>query len=70
MESSVLSKAQFSTKTTDPSGDPKFNRVRFSVKPTISKTMHIAGGHVPKPPTTHPHHRKIAKRPHRETKKV
>jgi len=69
MANTVLSKAQFSSETsqkkTEPSGDPKFNRARFSGSAGTSKTMHIARGKVPKPPGEHPHHRKSGKRTRR-----
>ena len=65
---SVLSTAQFgrgmAPKKTDPSGDPKFNKPKFTGG-TGSKTMHISKGHVPKPPGIHPHHRKAGKRSRR-----
>lgn len=65
---SVLSKKQFGGShqvTKDPSGDPKWNKTRFSGSPGASKTMHVAAGHLPKPPSVHPHHRKAGKRSHR-----
>lgn len=65
MASSVLSQKQFPQKRKDPSGDPKFNRVRFSGSAGGSKTMHIAKGAVPNPPGEHPHHRKAGKRTRR-----
>jgi hypothetical protein len=68
MASAVLSQSQFgrvAPKKKDPSGDPKFNRVRFSGSAGGSKTMHIAKGAVPKPPGEHPHHRKAGKRTRR-----
>lgn len=67
MPNSVLSPTQFSgspVSKKDPSGDPKFNRVRFTGA-SGSKTMHIASGHLPKPPGSHPHHRKSGKRTRR-----
>jgi hypothetical protein len=65
---SVLSQKQFPGKrqlVKDPSGDPQWNKVRFSGSAGASKTMHIAGGHLPKPPSVHPHHLKIGRRSHR-----
>lgn len=68
MSSDVLSPAQFSRglprHAKDPASDPKFSKPRFSGG-TGSKTMHIAHGHVPKPPGSHPHHRKAGRRTRR-----
>lgn len=68
-ESPVLSQAQFRKRAPDrphdPSGDPRFNKIKFSGVPGKSKTMHIARGHVPHPPSEHPHHRKAGKRSRR-----
>lgn len=64
----TLNKAQFTQRKVtpkDPSGDVRWNKPRFSGNPGSSKTMHIAKGHVPKPPSSHPHHRKAGKRSHR-----
>lgn len=74
MSSSVISQAQFGkrapNRAKDPSGDPKFNKPRFGGHtignvPSRSRTMHIAKGHVPHAPETHPHHRKSGKRSRR-----
>ena len=65
---SVLSQGQFPgprQKKADPTGDERTTKVRFSGEPGNSKTMHIAGGHLPAAPGIHPHHRKAGKRPRR-----
>jgi hypothetical protein len=65
---SVLSEGQFHgtrQKRRDPTGDAKFSKIKFSGSPGDSKTMHIAGGKLPRAPEKHPHHRKAGRRTRR-----